>query len=425
MKSKTEKRAWVDEAGRLIVPAGVASRYGLKPGVQVSVDDKDAVLRVHPSVNRLAKVYIEPTNRCNLDCTTCMRNDWNEELGRMETGTFERIMEELKAVSPAPAIFFGGLGEPLMHPAIVEMVAAAKTFSPAVELITNGTLLDATMSNRLMDAGLDMLWVSLDGATPESYADVRLGATLPKVLKNLAGFHEARLARNMAPDCTCSEGYNFYDKPLIGIVFVAMKRNIKDLPALLDLCSRYAVSRFMVSNVLPYTEDMCSETLYTKTIMDTAPLTRVELPRMDVNDITGGALSDASRTRYALTIGGADPLDASDRCPFIRAGATAISWDGNVSPCVPLLHSHTRFVNERRHSCRSYVVGNVNDRPLCEIWAGQGYTQFRERVQHFEFSPCTICGGCDLSENNEEDCQGNTFPTCGTCPWAQGIVQCP
>jgi MoaA/NifB/PqqE/SkfB family radical SAM enzyme len=425
MKPRKEKHAWVDEEGRLVIPAGMASRYGLRSGTQVSVDDKDAVLKVYPSIDRLAKVYIEPTNRCNLDCKTCMRNDWNEDLGRMERRTFGRIVEELKTVSPAPAIFFGGLGEPLMHPDIVEMVAAAKSFSPTVELITNGTLLDVTMSNRLMDAGLDMLWVSLDGATPESYADVRLGAALPKVLRNLADFHEERLARNMTPDCTSAEGYNFYDRPQIGIVFVAMKRNIKDLPALLDMCSRYAVSRFMVSNVLPYTEDMCGETLYTKTIMDTTPLTRIELPRMDVDDITGKALSDASRTRYNITVGGANPLDASDRCPFIHAGATAISWDGNVSPCVPLLHSHTRFVNERRHSCRNYIVGNASDRPLLEIWAEREYRQFRERVQLFEFSPCTICGGCDLSENNEEDCAGNTFPTCGTCPWAQGIVQCP
>ena len=425
MKPKTEKHVCVDEQGRLVVPAGIAFQYGLRPGVQVSVDNKDLVLKVHPSINRLAKVYVEPTNRCNLDCTTCMRNDWNEALGRMDRSTFEKIIEELRSVSPAPAVFFGGLGEPLMHSRIVEMVAAAKSFSPSVELITNGTLLDVAMSNRLMDAGLDMLWVSLDGATPESYADVRLGATLPKVLENLAAFHQARLARNMSRDCRCAEGYNIYEKPLIGIVFVAMKRNINDLPALLGMCHRYAVSRFMVSNVLPYTKDMCSETLYSKTIMETQALTRLELPRMDVDEVTGKALGEASRTGYNLTVGGANPLEASNRCPFIHSGATAISWDGNVSPCVPLLHTHVRFVNERAHSCRSYVIGNVNERSLKEIWRDPEYTQFRERVQLFEFSPCTICGGCDLSENNEEDCQGTPFPTCGTCPWAQGVVQCP
>jgi MoaA/NifB/PqqE/SkfB family radical SAM enzyme len=425
MKPKTERHAWVDEEGRLVVPACVASQYGLRHEAQVSLDNKDALLRIHPSVNRLAKVYIEPTNRCNLDCTTCMRNDWNEALGRMERSTFEKIVAELEKVSPPPTIFFGGLGEPLLHPDIVEMVEEAKTFSPFVEIITNGTLLTPTISNRLMGAGLDMLWVSLDGASPESYADVRLGATLPQVLKNLAAFQQARLARNVCPNCKSAEGYNFYDKPLIGIVFVAMKRNIRDLPALLEMCNRYAVSRFMVSNLLPYTQDMCSETLYSKTLMETTPLTTLELPRMDVNEITAKSLRDASRTGYSLMVGGANSHDASNRCPFIHAGASAISWDGKMSPCIPLLHSHTRYVNDRAHLCGSYVVGNVNDRPLRELWTHKEYVRFRERVQLFEFSPCTACGGCDLSENNEEDCQGNTFPTCGTCPWAQGVIQCP
>jgi len=38
-----------------------------------------------------------------------------------------------------------------------------------------------------------MLWVSLDGATPDSYADVRLGAALPEVLANLKSFRNIRM----------------------------------------------------------------------------------------------------------------------------------------------------------------------------------------------------------------------------------------
>jgi hypothetical protein len=53
------------------------------------------------------------------------------------------------------------------------------------------------------------------------------------------------------------------------------------------------------------------------------------------------------------------------------------------------------------------------------------HLSFRDRVQDFDFAECTICGSCDLAEKNEEDCIGNTFPTCGGCLWAQGVVQCP
>jgi hypothetical protein len=65
------------------------------------------------------------------------------------------------------------------------------------------------------------------------------------------------------------------------------------------------------------------------------------------------------------------------------------------------------------------------ERSLAKLWYTPEHVAFRERVQVFDFSPCTICGGCDLADNNEEDCFGNVFPTCGGCLWAQGVIQCP
>jgi len=63
---------------------------------------------------------------------------------------------------------------------------------------------------------------------------------------------------------------------------------------------------------------------------------------------------------------------------------------------------------------------------LDEIWNDPEYMGYRERLHNFVFAPCTFCGGCDLSETNEEDCLGNDiFPVCGGCLWAQGIIQCP
>jgi len=80
---------------------------------------------------------------------------------------------------------------------------------------------------------------------------------------------------------------------------------------------------------------------------------------------------------------------------------TAIGWDGSLSPCLPLLHSHTSYVNERERFSRRYVVGNVNERKLHELWNEPDYLAFRERVQKFDFAPCTICGGCHLRKINE------------------------
>jgi MoaA/NifB/PqqE/SkfB family radical SAM enzyme len=413
MKERSEFPIEIDDQGRGILPPEMVSRHRLRPGTKIYLQEGGNGLGLRICRDSLAKVYIEPTNRCNLECRTCMRNIWDEPLGQMESSTYSRILEGVRDLFPAPKIFFGGIGEPLAHPSIAEMVARAKETGATVELITNGTLLNPTLSHRLIDAGLDMLWVSLDGATPESYADVRLGSALPEVLANIAAFRDARRTE-------------YLQRAQLGIVFVAMKRNIADLPALLKIGRELGAKRFLVSNVLPYTAEMQEEILYSRSRMDFYFGPFLELPIIDLDETTLRPLCQALDTGKSVVFSGNRNDGAQGRCPFVENRVTAVSWEGNLSPCLPLLHSHRSFLDDRRERfSRRYVVGNVNDKSLKDWWETPKYVGFRDRVQSFDFSPCTICGGCEMGEGNEEDCFGNEFPTCGGCLWAQGVVQCP
>jgi MoaA/NifB/PqqE/SkfB family radical SAM enzyme len=109
----------------------------------------------------------------------------------------------------------------------------------------------------LIDAGLDRLWVSLDGARPESYADVRLGATLSRVLDNVARLQHMRPGGH-------------FPRPEIGIAFVAMTRNVADLPEILNLARRLRAKRVAVSNVLP--TDGCATKCCTRAPSATLPI---------------------------------------------------------------------------------------------------------------------------------------------------------
>jgi len=413
--------AQVDNDGRLVLPPELAARYGLAPGCRLPLAEGAAELRLlRPS--RLSKLYIEPTNQCNLDCRTCMRNVWEEPLGMMSDAVFDRVVEGLKDFSPVPTVFFGGFGEPLFHPHIIDMVCRAKELGARVELITNGTLLTPELSKQLVMAGIDLLWVSLDGATPQSYADVRLGAELPRVIENIAAFRDA----------IWQDG-GFLISPVgplpvfsmeLGIVFVAMRRNIADLPAVLELGRKYDVRRFMITNVLPYTKEMSGEALYPYMLRATNSYPSLSLPRTDDSQMPLDLLCRAMHGMN-VTVPGCDEQGPRDRCPFIEGGAGAISWDGFLSPCLPLLHSHTSYLACYQRYSRRYVVGDVTEKSLYDLWNDPEHITFRGRVQSFDFAPCTSCGGCELSESNEEDCAGNPFPTCGGCLWAQGLIQCP
>ena len=59
-------KAEIDEEGRMVLPAQFRQLYGLTPGSKIRLEEAMAGLRLRQPVTHLAKVYIEPTNCCNL-----------------------------------------------------------------------------------------------------------------------------------------------------------------------------------------------------------------------------------------------------------------------------------------------------------------------------------------------------------------------
>jgi MoaA/NifB/PqqE/SkfB family radical SAM enzyme len=417
MKKRSILTVEVDDLGRFAIPADVGQRFGLTPGAKVRLEEEPGTFSFSRSSNQLARVYIEPTNICNLDCRTCIRNVWSEPLGKMTRETFSRIMEGVRACTPRPLVFFGGFGEPFAHPDILEFIQTAKQSGAEVELITNGMLLNEGVAQSLVEMGLNRLWVSIDGATPQSYADVRLGDALPLVIANLTRLQELR-AQNEA------------HLPRLGIAFVAMQSNIADLPEVVRLGKRLGADQFSVTNVLPHTAELREQVLYAHSMYDSelqpshwAP--EVSLPRMDLDGPTLQRLADVMKGRSSLQLARQSLEWGANTCPFLEKGSVSIRWDGAVSPCLALLHTHTSYLAENQRTSHAYAVGKLDERSLMELWNDAGYVRLRERLLAFDFSPCTFCNSCEMAESNLEDCFGNEHPACGGCLWAQGFIQCP
>jgi MoaA/NifB/PqqE/SkfB family radical SAM enzyme len=86
-----------------------------------------------------------------------------------------------------------GIGEPLMHPAIFEMIRITRDAGIRTGLSTNATFLDSNRAGQLLDSGLDYLILAFDGATPETYEKYRAGATFQKTRDNILGFLQQKL----------------------------------------------------------------------------------------------------------------------------------------------------------------------------------------------------------------------------------------
>lgn len=416
MKKRSTLNIEVDDQGRFILPVEVGKRYGLAPGGKARLEEGLNGFRISRSSNSLARVYIEPTTLCNLDCATCMRNVWDEPPGQMSEAVFHRILEGIRTLQPTPSVFFGGFGEPLTHPHIIEMVAQAHQAGAKVELITNGILLTVETTRQLTGAGLHRIWVSIDGATPQGYADVRIGDALPEIIENLRSRQK--------------QWYLNQEAPYLGIAIVAMKRNFAELPEIMRLGKNLGADQFSITNVYPHTPELRAEMLYSKSLYESeldsshwAPL--IDLPRMDINPASLDILEKVLFYRHVLSIARQEVELGMNTCPFVEKGSLSVRWDGAVSPCLALLHTHDAYLDDHIRRSHAYAVGSLKEKPLIDIWNDASYRALRERLVQFDFSPCTCCNSCEMAETNLEDCYGNLQPACGGCLWAQGFIQCP
>jgi MoaA/NifB/PqqE/SkfB family radical SAM enzyme len=138
------------------------------------------------------RVYVESTNVCNLDCIMCptgLHIDTRPK-GFMEWDLYTSIIDEIAPF--AHAVVLHSWGEPLLHKRIIEMIEYAKSRGLWVETSTNATKLTEAVSRQLLEAGIDRIYLSMDGLTKETYEKVRVGGNFEEVLGNIERFLELK-----------------------------------------------------------------------------------------------------------------------------------------------------------------------------------------------------------------------------------------
>ena len=90
------------------------------------------------------KVYIEITNRCNLSCEFCIKNQRN--LKNINQDEFNIILNKLKPYTKY--LYFHILGEPLLHPNINNLIDLARKEDFFINITTNGYLINKISNNQ-------------------------------------------------------------------------------------------------------------------------------------------------------------------------------------------------------------------------------------------------------------------------------------
>jgi radical SAM protein with 4Fe4S-binding SPASM domain len=285
----------------------------------------------------------------------CQRSYWTRPSIDMSLDLFKQIIEQIPSLT---SMKLQGIGEPLLNPNFFEMISHAKRAGLYVWSYTNATLLHLhDFAARLTHSGLDLLRISLDGTTMQSYEQIRIGANWNSVLNNIRLLVQAREATKSSLK--------------IELWMVGMTSNIHQTSDLVKLGARLRVDAVriqMLANTYSYNPEVGNR------------LVNIQIGKApSVADHLSAAQTLASQLGITFEAERGKQSSLENKCtwPFTR---TFISAEGLVVPCGTI--ADPRIVN----------FGSITEESFYEIWVSDEYEAFRNQHIAYEIPDC--CRTC-------------------------------
>jgi MoaA/NifB/PqqE/SkfB family radical SAM enzyme len=365
-----------------------------------------------PKKRTFGSLQIEATSECFLDCTMCPRTafikQWHSRA--MSFSTYERIS---RYFSLAEHVHLQGWGEPLLHPRIYDMIGIAKNAGCEVGFTTNGMLLKEGVAKKIVELGVDIIGVSIAGATQEVHGSIRVRSLLSKLIGNIKTL--SRVKKEIGSE-----------KPKVVLSFLMTRTNIHELPNVVKLAKELGVEELVATN-LDYTATKLHDELKVFSCNEV---------NQEYLKLVGEARALAKKLKLSFR---AYPLKAEEviMCELNPVSYVYISHDGMVAPCVYLNQTKVgnipRIFCGARYEVKRTCFGDINREGLLEIWEKPEYRAFREayakrqEAYYDAFSALQVDFGFteklkEAERRAEEALKNTPIPQeCRTCYKAYGI----
>ncbi|MFB3896684.1 MAG: radical SAM protein [bacterium] len=312
-----------------------------------------AVSYAHPY-----RMYLEMTRNCNLRCRICCQSI--VDIDRPEI-TPELIRKLSPLIPYCESVAVYGFGESLAAPHFFDYMRQLPfDNNQTVLLTTNGTLLSPDKSRLILDSPINMLGISLDAANPDTYEYIRGKRLWQQIIDNIKYFNQLKQERGQS-------------KPTLRFDFVALRKNIEELPNFVRLAKELHAEHIDVGYMNTYREELREQSLFfyqelSDRIFSEAKQIATQLgidlhlppmfhPENQPNPGNNGAPLKHSECR--------EPWQ------FIQ-----ICADGSVIPCWNT----------------SKPLGNLNDDTFETIWNNPAFQEFRQYLNsNKEMYRCRYC----------------------------------
>jgi len=138
------------------------------------------------------RVMMENTNLCNADCTFCPHKSMKRGTGIMEMELSKKIIDQCKD-NGIEYVTIYGFGEPFLDKDFFKRVEYAKIKGiKRVTTNTNAAYLDSAKNQKLIQSGIDEVYISFDAFKEETYGKIRPNLDFYAVKENIMDLVERR-----------------------------------------------------------------------------------------------------------------------------------------------------------------------------------------------------------------------------------------
>lgn len=318
-------------------------------------------------------INVEITTRCNLACTFCTNPTLlKDQVFDISEAIIDKVASEAEA-NCLPAVNLNGLGESLLVKSLPKTI---KKFKEAgvidIMMHTNCTIIDKSLSEELVESGLDKLIFSVDSPTKSTYEKMRLSRSkksidVAKASKEVYFDKDADLVADGA----------LWEKTVANVIMFRGVRNSHGLSVPLLRATMILTSE--TQEEVDYFYSFWSGIVDQITLQDLAWKTKLlpsdgnlwenkETSTIDVDVESLISRYKSSGKRFS--------------CPYLYQ-ALWVQNDGTIVPC------------SNPHARTEMVMGDVKVDTIADIWKNDVFTDLRELHNRGEWYEHPICRGCD------------------------------
>ena len=311
-------------------------------------------------------LMISPSSICNLDCMMCPNSHRIKNKSTMSISDFKSIINKIKP----KRLTIVGPGETFMNKNIIEIFKYAKEKCQWVSTTSNFTLVGNIIED-IIQSEIDVLKISIDGATKETYEKIRQGASFETVKENIKSLEDSKRKLDLK-------------EPKVRFNYVIQHDNYQEIDTIIELAHDLGVDNVAFSMVRTANQalrDIPRDELLGKVKMGCA-IANKESINTNLENILKG-LQDSYWEKYSNYPNNGNGVKKFYSCVYPWLSAL-VDVGGHVTPCCSY-----KLPNPKDD------FGNVLESDWEDIWNGEKFQELRRKIKNKNGVPssCKYCIG--------------------------------